>query len=354
MIFRPGTQWEKKLLPSIAPIFRIDPDKKIVYLIGTGFWITDKGHLVTARHVIQDNIDHSGEDKGPIFAVQMRQDRSVITRGLSKSDLHPSFDLALCETDIPGDGNESTIPLPISFHYLETKDRVCSFAVFSYEKNYEDQFEGFIPYTFNGSLTSSYTEGQIPVRFAIGFSIGEVNAIFEEKRDSVMMPFPCIETSVRIYGGNSGGPLLDDQGRICGIHCSSYDGERISYHVPTHGLLNLKMRAMSLGIKDESRNDRSIMDLAMDQKIECIPPLLDENRIARSFLIWIRYIRKCKQNNEVISRDINFGTSTLEIKQNVLEKISSYLIVSIICFILKRRSNKETQRTSVNTKKGQI
>lgn len=336
MNFRPGTQWEKDLLPSVAPIFRIDMEKNIACLIGTGFWISDRGHLVTARHVIQDNIDSDGNDKGPIFAVQTRRDRSIIVRGLSSSDMHPAFDLALCETYIPGADCDLTIPLPISLNFLDVKDKVCSFAVFSYAQNYENQFEGLRFVEFDGYLTSHFTEGKVEVRFAIGFSIGEVNTVFEEKRDSVMLPFPCIETSVRIYGGNSGGPLLDDKGRICGVHCSSYDGEKISYHVPTHGLLNLRMTKESLGLKDDSRELFSVMDLALNQKIECIPPLLDENRMFRSCLLLLRYVLRCKLNKEAVSTDFNFGEPSIQSKPNILQKTTSIISFSVIKFILGR------------------
>ena len=32
-----------------------------------------------------------------------------------------------------------------------------------------------------------------------------------------MLPFPCIQTDVAIYGGNSGGPLLDMGGHLVGV-----------------------------------------------------------------------------------------------------------------------------------------
>lgn len=335
MNFRPGTQWERDLLPSIAPIFRIDLNKKIACLIGTGFWISQQGHLVTARHVIQDNIDGKGNDKGPIFAVQTRNDRSIIFRGLSSSDLHPMFDLALTETYIPGGVNEQTQPLPISLNFLDVKDAVCSFAVFSYDQTYENYVEGFTYIKFNGSLSTEYVNNVLPIQFAIGFSIGEVEAIFEEKRDSVMLPFPCIETSIRIYGGNSGGPLINSSGRVCGIHCSSYDGHKISYHVPSHGLLSLRVTTKSLGMEDKSRKFRSLMELALNQKLDCSPPLLDESRMLRSCLLWIKYALRCKSNNEPISEDINFGQSNLNSDPNIFHKYLSIISLSVIKLMIR-------------------
>ena len=335
MNFRPGTQWERDLLPSIAPIFRIDLNKKIACLIGTGFWISQQGHLVTAKHVIQDNIDGKGNDKGPIFAVQTRSDRSIICRGLSSSDIHPLFDLALAETYIPGGVSEQTQPLPISLDFLDVKDAVCSFAVFSYDQIYENPAEGFTYIKFTGSLCTEYVNNVLTIQFAIGFSFGEVEAIFEEKRDSVMLPFPCIETSVRIYGGNSGGPLINSCGRVCGIHCSSYDRQNISYHVPSHGLLSLRVTTKSLGIEDGYSKFRSLMELALNQKLDCSPPLLDESRMLRSCLLWIQYALKCKFNNETISEDIIFGQSKSNSDPNFFHKYTSTISLSVLKLMIR-------------------
>jgi len=55
------------LLTGIAPIFRIDLDSRTAVLVGTGFWVTSVGHLVTAWHVMAENIGMTGIDRGPIF-----------------------------------------------------------------------------------------------------------------------------------------------------------------------------------------------------------------------------------------------------------------------------------------------
>jgi hypothetical protein len=47
-------------ITGIAPIYKVSLEGN-VDLIGTGFWITEKGHLVTAWHVIADNIGKDGE-----------------------------------------------------------------------------------------------------------------------------------------------------------------------------------------------------------------------------------------------------------------------------------------------------
>lgn len=312
MIFRPGTKWEVDLLPSIAPIFRIDLSTKKMHLIGTGFWITDNGHLVTARHVIQDNMNSAGSDLGPIFALQTFPDRSFNVRSLSRSDLHPHFDLALSETVCaPQSKDLPTTPLTLSLEELEVLDPVCSFAVLSHDHLSSDEDSATI-YKFQGSMISNFTLKAEPLNFAVQFSIGEVKTIFEEKRDSVMLNFPCIETNVPIYGGNSGGPLLDQRGRICGVHCTSFDGDRISYHVPIYGIFSLNMAAQSLDAKAPSGKLISVLDLALNQDIYCEPPLLDTNRIIYSGLRWLWYAAKCFTRREMPSKDYYFGSSKVK------------------------------------------
>lgn len=123
-----------------------------------------------------------------------------------------------------------------------------------------------------------------------------------------MLNFPCIETTVPIFGGNSGGPLLDTRGRICGVHCTSFDGDRISYHVPIHGILNLKLSAESFGIQDPLRPLRSVMELAIEDKIFFEPPLLDWDGVIRSGLRWLGYAAKCAYRKERPSKDFYFGS----------------------------------------------
>lgn len=50
MLFKPfpGTRKEVDLLTGIAPVFRIDLESRTAVLVGTGFWVTSVGHLVTA------------------------------------------------------------------------------------------------------------------------------------------------------------------------------------------------------------------------------------------------------------------------------------------------------------------
>lgn len=51
-------------------------------------------------------------------------------------------------------------------------------------------------------------------------SIGEVGQIFPERRDSVMLTFPCFEVIARFAPGMSGGLVIDENGALCGLVCA--------------------------------------------------------------------------------------------------------------------------------------
>jgi hypothetical protein len=133
--------------------------------------------------------------------------------------------------------------------------------------------------------------------------------------DRVMLPFPCIQTDVPIHGGNSGGPLFDIRGRICAVHCTSFGGNDITFHVPIEGVLELRARTESLGLKDSTRKNFSLIELAVDRRVAFDPPILDYDRFSRSILRWLRYALKCLARRELPSRTIQFASASRQRKE---------------------------------------
>jgi hypothetical protein len=305
----PNRHKELDLITGIAPIFRIDLITNEVKLIGTGFWVTDAGHLVTAWHVVDENIDEDGIDVGPIFAVQTFPDRSVAVRVFKSSDKHPLFDLALSETvTAPPQTNKPTTPIHLSLDDLSVGDSVFSFAVLAVSQIFENEkVPGHTVYRFQSEVSGDYLTRPTSLEFAVRLSFGSISEIFEQMRDRVMLPFPCIQSDVPIYGGNSGGPLLDLRGRICAVHCTSFGGNDIAFHVPILGVLNLQTRAQSLGIEDAAKPYRTIAQLALLQKVSFDPPMLDATTPVRSLLRWLAYIVKCLIRVKRASMTTNFG-----------------------------------------------
>lgn len=60
-------------------------------------------------------------------------------------------------------------------------------------------------------------EGLLLLRQDPRLAAGIVEDIYEPKRDSVTLPFPCFGVKANFMGGMSGGPVNNLQGRVCGV-----------------------------------------------------------------------------------------------------------------------------------------
>lgn len=64
-------------------------------------------------------------------------------------------------------------------------------------------------------------------------SLGVVKEVHLQGRDSTLINYPCLHINARLDGGMSGGPVLDENGYVCGVISKSYDlfpdDEPISY-----------------------------------------------------------------------------------------------------------------------------
>jgi Trypsin-like peptidase domain len=313
MLFKsyPGTRKELDLLTAIAPVYRLDAGSGNLKLIGTGFWVTKAGHLVTAWHVVNENIGPDGVDRGPIFAIQIFPDHSVAVRGFRQTDKHPQFDLALSETvSAPPHVGRPTSPIAMSLDDLCIGDPVFSFAVLPHDQVFKNEdFPGITTAVFSGEASVDSFAEIVTIKFAVRLSFGRVTAIFEKMRDRVMLPFPCVQSDVPIYGGNSGGPVFDVSGRICAINCTSFEGNDIAFHIPVRGVLHLRTRSQSLGVEDSSRKQRSILELGALGTILFDPPMLDADRFAHSVLRWLWYAVKCLIRRERPSINVHLATS---------------------------------------------
>lgn len=56
---------------------------------------------------------------------------------------------------------------------------------------------------------------------AKGLNWRQTEGAYLKDRDSVMLPFSCLQSDIPIYGANSGGPVFDDEGRACAVNCTS-------------------------------------------------------------------------------------------------------------------------------------
>lgn len=272
----PRQRGEIDKLTGIAPIYKVSFDGS-ASLIGTGFWVTEMGHLITAWHVIDDNIGRDGVDYGPIYAIQTLPDRTVIPRVIVQTDKHKTFDLALSKTHhFDGTGKIKTSPLPLTLDEPEVGAPITTFSFLSTRQDFaNEKYPGRTAAEFNGLFAIPALRITYELAFAARAGSGYVTEIFSEARDAVMMPFPCIRSDMPIYGANSGGPVFDKKGRVCAVNCSSYEGSDISFHVPLRGILDLGSSGIEFIPEDPMPRFRTIAELGLAERTPFHPPLVE-------------------------------------------------------------------------------
>jgi Trypsin-like peptidase domain len=102
---------------------------------------------------------------------------------------------------------------------------------------------------------------------------GIVGQIFPERRDSAMLTFPCFEVHAKFFPGMSGGLVVDEYGRLCGLVCAGLDFQDpntppLSYAATLWPLLTTIIAA---DVEGHPRGaSYPVIDLALDQKIHAI------------------------------------------------------------------------------------
>lgn len=157
--------------------------------LGTGFFIDDKGTLVTCYHVIDGANALSVElSDGGFYDVN-----SII-------DFSEMYDVAVLEVNIAGNA------------YLN----VCEGKV----------IQGETVYALGSSRGLDGT-----------FSNGVISAV-----DRKVGAITCVQTTAATSGGNSGGPLMNVYGEVVGINAMTRtDGQNLNYAIDTSLLEKLSM-----------------------------------------------------------------------------------------------------------------
>ncbi|MGE3675826.1 MAG: serine protease [Polyangiaceae bacterium] len=182
-------------------------------------------HLVlTARHVVDGIFERFAgclphEARGQLdFGVQF----SLFDAALKKIAfdvvgyaVSPTIDVAALAI-VPEDPNTfSTWPqLALNAEYPNVGDTVTGIG-------------------FPNTTTRVMPANEAKVAIAPTSMSGVVVDVHHEKRDGYMLTFPCFQTNAKFPSGASGGPVVDSEGRVCGVICSSIDGcagdDHVSY-----------------------------------------------------------------------------------------------------------------------------
>ena len=155
------------------------PSTQMVNITGTGFVISNAGHVVTNNHVIKDCV---GEIGGNFVGESAASLRIVST--------DEQNDLAL----------------------LQTQERVAQVAVIRGAGIHSGDFVIAIGFPFHGLLTSDLT-----------VTTGIINSLSGISNDSRFM-----QISAPVQPGNSGGPLLDTSGHLVGVVAEKLNALKIA------------------------------------------------------------------------------------------------------------------------------
>lgn len=232
-------------------------------ILGTGFAITNSGLMVTARHVIEECLEISSinsfvpglEDQWGIGALyiaepspedDMLPDPETGLKGLfggilPSSHFYPmkDFDMGLLQLQLPvrvdsgapirvpalqlspGLPNDGDIVLALGYHSMKVESNVDGFSV------------------------------KHSIRQPLAATRGAIQAVHFPRRDSVSLNFPCFQVDAQFEGGMSGGPIININGGVIGVICSSFDnggdGGHISYGSLIAPLLTAQVQAMHEG-----------------------------------------------------------------------------------------------------------
>ncbi len=199
------------------------PDR--VYLSGSCFRVA-KNLYITAKHVVTDYLEQFGEKEGvasfEIWAVHIKEGPDYSIWLVDRVWMCPLSDLAVLHTKPYNDvaANDSEI--------------ICV-GLELIPPNVEERVVGFGHHSHTGKMKYGKDGTRhIEINAFGAATVGEVREIHHEKRDSSRMPFPCYQTNARFDGGMSGGPVISDRGKVCGVICSNLppndgDDEHISY-----------------------------------------------------------------------------------------------------------------------------
>ena len=198
------------------------------HLIGTGFFITDNGIFVTAKHVLLDVIDKNGEQTHPIFLIQFLGD-GYIKRPILRCTSHEVADITV-GISAPINHNRSGLPLKNKLLELTPNiprigQDICTYAYpNNVIKHGEIQEIHLYPDFYNGSIQEIHLKG----------------------RDSVILPGPCVQTSMCVHGGASGGPVFDSSGKVFGVNSTGFEDDDLSYITPIHTIESLLLEDVSI------------------------------------------------------------------------------------------------------------
>jgi len=203
-------------MPSIVPIVTEDKKTKELIFIGTAFFITAKGLLVTAKHCFY----HKDKLIDNLRVCYLVPGNMFLPIPITTFSLSIQYDVVYFQIQPlvnPEKGElVSFTPLRLTLNKPQIGDQLATFGFANSTIQYLENGESK-KYFNSKSYLGKYIE-------------------YHEKGFSLLKN-PCYQTNIKIAGGASGGPVFDKDGCVFAICSTGYDlhdesDEEISFVTP--------------------------------------------------------------------------------------------------------------------------
>ena len=202
------------IFPLIADLGKSNPT-----IVGTALSIRN-GVLITAKHILdetRDATEHTNINRN-LCALQVLPNSDHVKWEITHMVVHEDADLAVLFAEQNSNRNSHVVPqFSISRRAPQRGEWIVA--------------HGYVKGELNVISRSPDGGGVMEISNKCQTSFGVVKEVYEDSRDSIMLPCPCFEVSGRFSPGMSGGPVFNRKAELCGIVSTGIEGAKSSFAV---------------------------------------------------------------------------------------------------------------------------